>query len=148
MTKLLLPTLLAVAGGIALVMQQALMTTLRSALGSNVWPGFASYFVGVVCMALLVVALREPVPPAATLARIPWWAWTAGGFGAIFIALSILLVPQLGAATFFALLVAGQMIGSMLFDHFGVLGLPVNPISLTRMLGALLLVGGVLLIRL
>ena len=147
MLKLLLPTLLAAAGGVALVMQQALMTTLRSALGSNVWPGFASYFVGAICMAVLVVALREPIPPVATLARIPWWAWSAGMFGAIFIALSIFLVPQLGAATFFALLVAGQLIGSMIFDHFGILGLPVNPISLTRMLGALLLVGGVLLIR-
>lgn len=148
MLKLILPALLATAGGIALVMQQALMTNLRSALGSNVWPGFASYFVGVFCMVVLVLVMREPVPPAAALARIPWWAWSAGVFGAIFIALSILLVPQLGAATFFALLVAGQMIGSMIFDHFGILGLPVNPISVARIFGAALLVGGVLLIRL
>jgi transporter family-2 protein len=147
MLKLLLPTILAAAAGVALVMQQALMTTLRSALSSNLWPGFASYFVGTLCMALLLVALREPIPPLAALARIPWWAWSAGMFGAVFIGLSILLVPQLGAATFFALLVAGQLIGSMVFDHFGILGLPVNPISLTRLLGAGLLIGGVLLIR-
>ena len=148
MLKLLLPSLLAAAAGVALVMQQALMTTLRSALNSNLWPGFASYFIGTICMAALVMALREPIPPAASLARIPWWAWSAGLFGAIFIGLSILLVPQLGAAAFFALLVAGQLIGSMVFDHFGLLGLPVNPISAMKLLGALLLVGGVLLIRL
>lgn len=148
MLKLFLPMVLAAAGGFSLVIQQALNSNLRTALGSAAWPGFASYVVGVVCMALLIVALQEPIPTAAALGRIPWWAWSGGMFGAIFIALGIVLVPKLGAATFFALLVAGQMIGSMLFDHFGILGLPVNPISLTRLLGAMLLVGGVLLIRL
>jgi transporter family-2 protein len=38
--------------------------------------------------------------------------------GAIFIALAIFLIPQLGAATFFVLLVTGQMLGSLAFDHF------------------------------
>jgi bacterial/archaeal transporter family-2 protein len=57
------------------------------------------------------------------------------------------LVPQLGAATFFALLIAGQMIGSIAFDHFGLLGVPVHPISAVRLAGAALLVGGVVLIR-
>lgn len=148
MLKLFLPMLLAAAGGLSLVIQQALNTNLRTALGSAAWPGFASYFVGVLCMALLVIAVREPIPSAATLVRIPWWAWSGGAFGAIFIALGIFLVPKLGAATFFALLVTGQMIGSLVFDHFGILGLPVNPVSVTRLLGAALLVGGVLLIRL
>lgn len=148
MLKLVLPMLLAAAGGVSLVVQQALNANLKTALGSAVWPGFASYLVGVLAMALLVVALQEPIPATATLARVPWWAWSGGLFGAVFIALGVVLVPKLGAATFFALLVAGQMIGSMLFDHFGILGLTVNPMSLTRLAGAGLLVGGVLLIRL
>jgi hypothetical protein len=66
---------------------------------------------------------------------------------AIFIGLGIFLVPQLGAATFFALLIAGQMLGSIAFDHFGLLGVPVHPISAVRVAGAALLVGGVILIR-
>jgi transporter family-2 protein len=68
-------------------------------------------------------------------------------FGAIFIGLGIFLIPQLGAATFFALLIAGQMLGSIAFDHFGVLGVPVHPVSAIRIAGAALLVGGVILIR-
>jgi bacterial/archaeal transporter family-2 protein len=39
------------------------------------------------------------------------------------------------------------MIGSMAFDHFGLLGVPVHPISTVRVAGAALLVGGVVLIR-
>jgi transporter family-2 protein len=137
---------LAVAAGVSVVVQQALNANLRAALGSAAWSGFISYFVGLVCMALLAIALRDPLP-AAAVARIPWWAWSGGVFGAIFIALAILLVPKLGAATFIALLVAGQMLASVTLDHFGWLGLDQRPIDLPRVIGVLLLVGGVILIR-
>src|SRR6185312_2574133 len=42
-----------------------------------------------------------------------------GIFGAFYIAISILLVPRLGAATFIAILVAGQMLCSLVIDHYG-----------------------------
>jgi bacterial/archaeal transporter family-2 protein len=147
MLKLAFPMILAAAAGISLVVQQALNANLRTALGSAAWSGFMSYFIGVVCMAALALLFRDPVPSAAIAARIPWFAWSGGLFGAIFIGLGIFLVPQLGAATFFALLIAGQMLGSIAFDHFGLLGVPVHPISAIRVAGALLLVGGVILIR-
>ena len=147
MLKLAFPMILAAAAGISLVVQQALNANLRTALGSAAWSGFMSYFIGVVCMAALALLLRDPVPSAAIAARIPWFAWSGGLFGAIFIGLGIFLVPQLGAATFFALLIAGQMLGSVAFDHFGLLGVPVHPISAVRIAGAAVLVGGVILIR-
>jgi transporter family-2 protein len=147
MLKLVIPMILAVSGGISLVVQQALNANLRTALNSAVWSGFVSYLVGVICMAALALALQDPMPSMATAARIPWLAWSGGLFGAIFIALAIFLIPQLGAATFFALLIAGQMLGSIAFDHFGLLGLPVHPVSAARITGAALLVGGVVLIR-
>jgi len=147
MLKLAFPMLLAVSAGVSLVVQQALNANLRTALASAAWSGFMSYFIGVLCMAALAFFLQDPMPSAATAGRIPWWSWSGGLFGAIFIALGILLIPRLGAATFFALLIAGQMIGSIAFDHFGLLGVPVHPISAVRLAGAALLVGGVVLIR-
>ncbi|MGC2085511.1 MAG: DMT family transporter [Bradyrhizobium sp.] len=147
MLKFAFPMLLAVSAGISIVVQQALNANLRTALGSAAWSGFMSYFIGIICMAALAISLQDPIPSLATAARIPWWSWSGGLFGAIFIALGIFLLPQLGAATFFALLIAGQMIGSMAFDHFGLLGVPVHPISTVRVAGAALLVGGVVLIR-
>jgi transporter family-2 protein len=98
-------------------------------------------------MVVLVVVLRDPIPSATMAARIPWWAWSGGMFGAIFIALGILLVPKIGAATFIALLVAGQMLASVAFDHFGLLGLAQRPVDLPRIIGVALLIAGVLLIR-
>ncbi|MBV9460856.1 MAG: DMT family transporter [Bradyrhizobium sp.] len=137
---------LAAAAGVAVVIQQTLNANLRAEIGSAAWSGFSSYLVGLVCMALLAMAVGDPVPTGA-VARIPWWSWSGGLFGAIFIALAILLVPKLGAATFIALLIAGQMLASVTMDHFGWLGLAQREIDLPRVIGVLLLIGGVVLIR-
>lgn len=147
MLRLLLPSLLALGAGFSIVVQQVLNTNLRTALNSAAWSGFVSYAVGLACMALLIVALRDPLPSASVAARIPWWGWSGGVFGALFIGLAIVLVPQLGAAAFIALLVAGQMLASVAFDHFGWMGLPQRPLDGPRLVGIALLVGGVILIR-
>ena len=147
MVNVALPIALAVAAGVSIVIQQILNANLRTALNSAAWSGFVSYFVGVLCMALLAIALRDPIPSAGVAGRIPWWAWSGGLFGALFIGLAIFLVPQLGAATFISLLVAGQMLASIAFDHFGWLGLTQRAIDLPRLIGAALLIAGVVLIR-
>jgi bacterial/archaeal transporter family-2 protein len=147
MLSALLPAFLAIAAGISIVIQQTLNANLRSALNSAAWSGFISYAVGLACMGLLALAFRDPFPAAGVAARIPYWALSGGVFGAIFIGLGIFLVPQLGAATFLALLVTGQMLGSIAFDHFGWLGLTQRPVDAPRLIGVALLIGGVVLIR-
>jgi bacterial/archaeal transporter family-2 protein len=81
--------LLAVSASISLVIQQALNANLRNALNSAAWSGFMSYLVGMICMAIFALALRDPAPSAGVVARIPWWAWSGGLFGATFIALAM-----------------------------------------------------------
>jgi transporter family-2 protein len=147
MLNLLFPSVLAILAGASVAIQQVLNANLRMALKSAAWSGFVSYFVGVACMALLALALRDPIPSAALAGRIPWWAFSGGLFGAIFIALAIFLIPRLGAATFIVLLVTGQMLASVTIDRFGWLGLPEHPIDLPRLIGTALLVGGCVLIR-
>ncbi|KQP60887.1 DMT family transporter [Methylobacterium sp. Leaf112] len=145
-TALLAPILAALAGA-GLVIQQALNAQLRGGLNSAAWAGFISYAVGLACMGALALALRDPLPAWATASRVPWWAWSGGAFGAVFIGLGIVLVPVLGTGTFMALLVAGQMLASVAVDHFGWLGLAQRPIDGPRLVGVALLIGGVILIR-
>jgi transporter family-2 protein len=146
-STLALPIALALIAGVSVVVQQVLNANLRAEVNSAIWSGFMSYLIGVLCMMSLAFVLREPIPSAAVVARIPWWAWSGGLFGAIFIGISILVAYQLGAATLIALLVTGQMIASIAMDHFGWLGLPQRPIDLPRLIGVGLLIGGVVLIR-
>jgi bacterial/archaeal transporter family-2 protein len=139
---------LALGAGVSFIFQQAVNANLRGEIGSAWWAGFVSYLGGTIVMFAMVVALREPWLSAPAISRTSWMSWTGGIFGAIYIAVSILLLPRLGATIVVALLVLGQMIGAMLFDHFALLGVPENPITLTRVAGAALLIAGVVLIRL
>lgn len=140
--------LLVVGAGVSVALQQVLNANLRVALGSPWWAGFVSYLVGM--LAMLAVALTAPGPRLSeAFAGSPSWvSWSGGVFGALFIGTAILMVPRLGAATVLALIVVGQMLGSLAFDHFGLFGLSQQPVSLTRLAGAVSLILGVVLIRL
>jgi transporter family-2 protein len=147
MLELLISALLALGAGVSVVTQQVLNANLKAAVNSAAWSGFVSYLVGFMCMVVLVVVMREPLPSWGVVSRVPPWAWSAGVFGAVFIVIGIVLIPRIGAGTYIALVVAGQMLASLAFDHFGVLGLAQRSADLPRLIGAALLVAGVVLIR-
>ena len=140
--------LLGLGAGVSFVFQQAMNANLRGELGSPWWAGFISYLGGTLAMIAMLVVMREPLLSWPTIQRTGLMSWTGGIFGAIFIGGSILLVPRLGAATLIALLVTGQLLGALAFDHFGLFGIPVHEIGVMRLIGAGLLIAGVVLIRL
>ena len=78
---------------------------------------------------------------------MPPWLWLGGLIGAVFVFSGTLLVPRLGAAGMICLIVAGQLVGSVLVDHFGVLSQP-RPIDAMRIVGAVLVgIGALLVVR-
>lgn len=139
--------LMVVGAGVSVALQQVLNARLRAELGSPWWSGFFSYFIGTLTMLAVIIAAGEPRLSAAMAARVSWASWMGGIFGAIFIATAIFMVPRLGAATVLALIVVGQMLGSLAFDHFGLLGVPQYPATLIRLAGGVLVVLGAILIR-
>jgi transporter family-2 protein len=138
---------LAVCAGVSFVFQQAVNSNLRAEIGSPWWAGFVSYLGGTLAMLVIAILLQQPWPSMQTIGRSHWVSWSGGIFGAIYIGISILLLPRFGAATVVALIVAGQMTGSLAFDHFGLLGVPIHPVNMLRLTGAALVVVGVILIR-
>jgi transporter family-2 protein len=140
--------LLALCAGSSFVFQQVVNANLRLQIGSSLWAGFISYVGGTLCMVFMIIASREPGLSVEAVSRSSLVSWTGGLFGAIYIAISILLLPRLGAATLVALIVVGQMLASLVFDHFGLLGVPVHPASVVRIAGAACLLLGAVLIRL
>ena len=136
-----------VAGG-CVVVQQALNATLRSELSSSAfWAAFVSYTTGMLTLLFVLVVTREPWPALSTVAKSSPLSWIGGVFGTVYIVASIMLLPRLGAMTVIALLITGQMLTSVAFDHFGLFGLAQRPIDSYRAGGAVLLVMGVLLVR-
>lgn len=140
-------SVLAFGAGVSVALQQVLNGGLRTALGSPAWAGFASYLGGLATMIVVLLALGERLPSSQAIANTPWWAWSGGVLGGVFILLMILLLPSLGAATLIALVVAGQMAAAITLDHFGAFGLATHPVSISRLLGAAMLIAGVILIK-
>src|SRR6476661_1988910 len=121
-----------VAGG-CVVVQQALNSTLRSELSSSAfWAAFVSYTAGMLTLLFVLVVTREPWPALSTVEQSSPVSWIGGVFGTVYIVASIMLLPRLVAMTVIALLITGQMLTSVAFDHFGLFGLAQRPIDLYR----------------
>lgn len=67
---------------------------------------------------------------------------TAGALGAMLVFAIAWLIPEVGAASLFMALLAGQVIGGIVLSHFGWLGSPVEPVTLMKIVGVALMLGG------
>lgn len=74
---------------------------------------------------------------------VPWYALGAGVFGLVVISGISFMIPRIGAAAAFILLIAGQITVAALLDHFGLLGTEVRRIDLPRLAGLLVVLLGV-----
>ena len=146
-----MPTILlagvAILAGICISAQYVLNASLSKAIGSAWWAGFVSFLLGTLFMLVAALVTRQGFPSGDAVHRAPMLSWVGGFLGGFYIAVSSLLVPRLGVALVRSLFVVGQMLGSLAFDQFGILGVPQHPVSLTRILGAGALIAGVLLIK-
>lgn len=132
--------------GAALSVQVGLNAILRAHFGHAVWAALVNFGVGTLALLAFALAVRAPLPPGAAFAQAPWWALAGGALGALYVASSTVLGPRLGVALLTALVVAGQMLAALAIDHYGWLGFQQNPVTLTRLAGAVLIVAGVVLL--
>jgi len=139
------PHVMAALVGAGLTVQVGMNATVRFAIGSPVLAAIINFLVGLAALAVVAVASGARWTPGSA-ATVPAWAWFGGLLGASYVAATTVLGPRLGAAAFLALTLAGQMVAALLVDHYGVIGFPESPLTPARMVGAVLLVLGVLLI--
>ena len=143
----LLWLLVALLVGGTLALQAGVNVQLRAHVGHPILAAVGSFVVGTLALTLYALVLRLPWPSVAMLRQSSWWQWSGGVLGGVYLIALVALTPRLGVATFLACAVAGQMLVALLLDHYGLLGFPVHSISAVRLLGALCLLVGVVLIR-
>jgi len=139
--------LLAILAGAGLPVQLGLNNQLRLMTGSSTTAAFISFLVGTLTLLVYVLLLRQPLPTGMQISTAPWWIWLGGVAGVFYIVIAIVAAPKIGPAVLFSLVVAGQMLNSLIIDQFGLFGFQVHHLSPARVLGVALLVGGVVLIR-
>lgn len=138
--------LLSLLAGSFIAVQGGLNAMVGKEIKSPIHASLVSFIVGTTLLALYTVVTRQSVSLEG-LKNIPWYAWFAGALGAFSLTVIVLAFPKLGPGLTFGLIVAGQMIISVVLEHYGILVAQPHPINFLRVLGIVLIVGGVALIR-
>lgn len=138
--------LVAYLAGTCAAVQVGVNNSLRAALGSSISTALVSFGVGSVVLLGFVLLARIPMPLAQAAASGPFWIWLGGVLGATFVAASILVAANIGAAGAMVWIIAAQLITSMLLDHYGFFGFHVREINPVRVVGALLLLAGAFMV--
>ena len=142
---------LMIAAGAAVAAQVAMNAQLRLVTGSGLWATNISFAVttatGLTALLLGIAAGRAPLPSTAEMAGAPWWVWLGGFGGFAYVFLALLSAHRLGAALVATAGILGQIFASVLIDHYGWLGMPVQRVSAIRIAGLTLVAAGLALIR-
>lgn len=141
----LIPIALAVIAGALIPVQGSSGAALGRYVGHPVWAAATSLSIAVLALVVSGLLMKLPAPQFAQAIKAPWWVWVGGITGAIYVVTSLVLIPRVGAAAFIVSVIGGQMIAALVLDHFGLLGLPVKPVTLTRVAGIAVIFAGILI---
>ena len=132
--------------GVAISVQAAVNGGLALALGANsVFAAFVSFACGTLVLALAALARGGISEALAALPAQPLWRFAGGFLGAAFVFGTVYLAPRVGLLNLLVLVIAGQLLSSMLIDNFGLIHMAVRKVSPLRVAGALVMVAGVTL---
>jgi bacterial/archaeal transporter family-2 protein len=134
-------TALALLGALLIPAQAAMNAKLRVFVYNPLYTAVVNHLVGFL-VSLTVVGLTLRLNQPANVRGVldaPWWALGGGVVGAFFIVIATLCVPRLGSASFSVAIIGGQLVGALLLDQFGWLGLTQRSMSTSRLAGVLLI---------
>ena len=143
MVNYVLLLILAILGGVAITLQGQFMGLMDQGIGTKE-SVFITYGGGGLLITLIFFATGGGNWRA--WQQVPWYAFSAGLLGLLIVGTIGYVVPRLGLAPGFTLIVAAQFLLAALIDHFGLLGAAARSLDLTRGLGLAVMLLGVWLI--
>ncbi|MET0635774.1 MAG: DMT family transporter [Chitinophagaceae bacterium] len=134
--------------GALLPMQAILNSKLGRQIGGPMMGSMMSFVVGLVFLVFFNIAANySAVAQLKNTHASPWWIWIGGLLGAIFVGFITWVNQKQGIALTFSLVVSGQLLISLFIDHYGLFGSEVRTINFEKILGVVLILGGMLLIK-
>ncbi len=138
--------IVAFIAGAVLPIQAGLNNKIAKAGESPVHASAISFVVGLLALLCYILISAQDISWKG-LKEAPLYAWTGGLLGAFYVTIIVFAFPKIGPGFTFGLVVAGQLLISMIMEHFQILGAQYQPISLGRVAGLLLIIGGVILMK-
>lgn len=146
--------MLGLFAGMAFPIQTSINSELRNAIHSPFIASLISFLVGMLVLLFLTsfiehrrLFLNNLQTAKTFVTSSPWWLWTGGILGVVFITSNILLLPIVGASLTVVLALSGQMIIALVIDHFGWFGIPKHRLNVQRILGIVLMITGIMIIQ-
>jgi transporter family-2 protein len=132
--------------GTFIAVQAPTNALLARGVGSPVNAALISFIVGSVALLAVATALGAR-PGAGAVRALPWYAWTGGLYGAVFVAVAAFAAPRLGVTYFLMVAIAGQLAMALFLDKTGAFGIDKVEITVPRIAGVLLVLAGAFLVR-
>ena len=140
--------MIAAAGcGVLLICQPLMNAILARAIGSPYGATFVSLTVSLAGALVLIAVTGRGTMTRETLATVPWWVFLAGLVGLVFVLAGVTIAPVTGALVFIVCVIAGQLVGALVVDHFGLFGIAVRHVTLARAAGLALVLAGAFLVQ-
>lgn len=140
--------IIAVLLGVVFAWQTPINAEAARRLGSPVLAGMLSISLSLVLVVTFALMTVRAKPDWSEIASAPWWTWIGGIAGAVFVVAAAVIVPKTGSVLFLLAVVLGQMLGAIVADTYGMWGLAVQPISLTKLVGVSLVLAGAVVFNL
>jgi len=141
-------SILAIIGGVFLAAQGGLNSHLGVLLKNPLIATFVAFLSSTIFACVFFLSVKNP-PTWIEIKEIPVYLWFTGGlFSVLGIMLYYYTIPKLGISTMISLGLFGQLVFSVIAGHFGWLNLPIEPITLKRVVGVVTMISGILMINL
>jgi len=135
--------IIALAAGVALATQSAINTQLAKAMsGEAVIATFISFAVGTIVLFFIAWVKTDLWGNLSTVPSQPWWKLIGGILGAVVVFTTVLLAPKLGITAMLFFIIVGQLITAATIDHFGLIGMPIREVNITKFIGLIIVASG------
>lgn len=135
--------IIALAAGVALATQSAINTQLAKAMsGEAVIATFISFAVGTIVLFFIAWVKTDLWGNLSTVPSQPWWKLIGGILGAVVVFTTVLLAPKLGITAMLFFIIVGQLITATTIDHFGLIGMPIREVNITKLIGLIIVAFG------
>ena len=135
--------IVALAAGVALATQSAINTQLAKAMsGEAVIATFISFAVGTIVLFFIAWIKTDLWGNLSTVPSQPWWKLIGGILGAVVVFTTVLLAPKLGITAMLFFIIVGQLITATTIDHFGLIGMPIREVNITKFIGLIIVAFG------
>ena len=135
--------IIALAAGVALASQSAINTQLAKAMsGEAVIATFISFAVGTIVLFFIAWVKTDLWGNLSTVPSQPWWKLIGGILGAVVVFTTVLLAPKLGITAMLFFIIVGQLITAATIDHFGLIGMPIREVNITKFIGLIIVAFG------